>query len=83
MTNLNLEIISLGGIVFKGQCHLAVIPAANGAIGVMYDHESIITSLKEGKIEIFDDKQNLVKEFDVKGGFAEMHAAEKLVVLID
>jgi F-type H+-transporting ATPase subunit epsilon len=83
MANFTLEITSLKGILFNGQCHLAVIPGSSGDIGIMQDHESIITSLREGKIEIFDDKQNLVQSFDVKGGFAKMISEDKLVVLLD
>lgn len=83
MANFTLEIISLDGVIFNAPCHLAVIPGSAGDIGVMQDHESIITSLREGKIEIYDDKQNLLKSFDVKGGFAKMISEDKLVVLLD
>lgn len=83
MSNLNLEIISVTGVVFKGQCNMAVVPSVEGDIGVMFGHESLITKLREGQITIYDDKQNIVKQIDVKGGFAEMHAAETLSVLVD
>lgn len=83
MTNLNLEIISVYGIVFKGECNMAVVPSVEGDLGVMQGHESIITKLREGQITIFDDKQNVLHQIDVKGGYAEMHEASKLSVLID
>lgn len=83
MTNLNLEVISVTGVVFKGQCDMAVIPSVEGDIGVMFGHESLITKLREGQITVYDDKQNIVKQIDVSGGFAEMHAAETLSVLVD
>jgi F-type H+-transporting ATPase subunit epsilon len=83
MSNLNLEIISVTGVVFKGQCNMAVVPSVEGDIGVMFGHESLIAKLREGQITIYDDKQNIVKQIDVKGGFAEMHAAETLSVLVD
>jgi F0F1-type ATP synthase epsilon subunit len=83
MANFTIEITSLEGIIFSGPCHLAVIPGAAGDLGIMHDHESIITSLKEGRIEIFDEKQNLINSFEVKGGFAKMISEDKLVVLLD
>lgn len=83
MANLNLEIISIHGVVFEGECNMAVVPSVEGDIGVMYGHESLIAKLREGQIMIFDDKQNVVKEIAVKGGLAEMHGAETLSVLVD
>ncbi len=83
MTKLNLEITSPTGIIFKGDCHMAVVPSINGEIGVMQGHESVISKLKEGKISVFDEQENLVKSFDVVSGFAEMQGSDKLLVLID
>ena len=83
MALLNLEIISPSGVVFKGQCHMVVVPSAAGEVGVMHGHESIIASLREGQIAIYDEKQEVVKTFDVHSGFAEMHGEDKLVVLLD
>jgi F-type H+-transporting ATPase subunit epsilon len=83
MSLLQIEIISPQGIIFKGQCHLAVVPGVNGDMGVMFDHESFVTALKAGKIEIFDEKEVLVNSFEITGGFAETHEAKKLVVLVD
>jgi F-type H+-transporting ATPase subunit epsilon len=83
MSNLNLEITSPNGVLFKGECHLAVVPSQAGDIGVMHGHEAFIASLREGKIDIYDEKQNLVKSFDIQSGFAEMQGVEKLLVLVD
>ncbi len=83
MANLNLEIISVHGVVFKGECSMAVVPSVEGDIGVMYGHESLIAKLREGQITVFDDKQSIVKQIDVAGGYAEMHGAEKLSVLVE
>ncbi len=83
MTNLNLEIISVQGVILKCECNMAVVPSVEGDIGVMYGHESIIAKLQEGQITVYDDKQNIVKQIDIVGGYAEMHGAEKLSVLVD
>lgn len=83
MTNLNLEIISVEGVILNCECSMAVVPSVEGEIGVMYGHESIIAKLKEGQISVYDDKQNIVKQIDITGGYAEMHGAEKLSVLVD
>ena len=83
MANLNLEIISVQGVILKWQCDMVVVPSVEGEIGVMYGHESIIAKLKEGQISVYDDKQNIIKQIEITGGYAEMHGAEKLSVLVD
>ena len=83
MANLNLEIISLEGVVLECECHMVVVPAIEGDMGIMYGHESIISKLKEGQILVYDDKQNITNQFDIIGGYAEMHGEDRISVLID
>ncbi len=83
MTDLNLEIISPNGVVFKGNCHMAVVPSVDGEMGVMFGHEAVIVGLKAGEVTIFDDKQNSLKNFAVTSGFAEVKSDGNLLVLID
>lgn len=79
---LHVEIISPEGVLFNGNCSLATIPSADGEMGIMADHEAVLSSLKPGQISIGDDKQNIIKEFSVNSGFAEMFD-NKLLILID
>jgi F-type H+-transporting ATPase subunit epsilon len=81
--NLNLEIISPTGILFKGECFMATVPSVEGEMGVMYEHEAVIASLAAGQVKIFDANQNVIKTFDVKSGFAEVQNPGKLLVLLD
>lgn len=81
-TELRVEIISPEGFLFSGQCYLTTIPCVDGVMGVMADHEAVLANLISGKITIFDDKQNIIKEFPVESGFAEMFD-NKLLLLVD
>lgn len=83
MSNLTLEIISPEGIIFNGDCHIAVVPSVSGDIGFMYGHEEVIALLREGQITVFDDKQNIIKQLDVVSGCAKIDASRKLIVLVD
>lgn len=80
--SLHLEIASPEGMLYNDQCYLVVIPANQGEIGVMDNHESFIASLIEGEVKILDQQQNLVKSFSLNSGFAQM-LEHKLVILID
>ncbi len=79
--SLHLEIISPTGVLFKGVCHMVVIPSVEGNIGIMHGHESIMAALQSGQIAIYDDKQNIIKTFEIESGFAEQ-SLEKLLILV-
>lgn len=83
MSNLKLEIISAEGVIFRGECFMAVVPSTLGDIGFMQDHEVVITLLREGQITIFDDQQNVIKQISITGGSAEIDDSGKLLVLVD
>lgn len=83
MSKLNVEIISKTQIIFSDKVNLVVVPATEGEIGFMHNHELVISSLKAGQIKIFGDKENLITSIDIKSGFAEMADSEKLIILID
>lgn len=83
MADLKIEIISIEGTVFKGFCHIAVIPSSSGDLGIMFGHEAIISNLREGEINLYDNSQNIFKTIPVKSGFAEMQGEEKLSILIN
>ena len=83
MADLNLEIISPNGVVFKGNCHLATIPSVEGEMGIMSGHEAVVVSLKAGEIVTYDEKQNILKKFEVISGFAEVRESNGLLVLVD
>lgn len=84
MSNLKLEIISPEGVIFEGDCKMAVVPLTLGDIGFMHGHESVIALLREGEITVFDAKDNLLKKVEVKGGgYAEMECPKKLSILVE
>ena len=62
---------------------MATVPSVEGEMGIMFGHEAVIATLKEGQITVYDDKQNVIKTLEVKSGFAKMQSAEKLLVLVD
>jgi F0F1-type ATP synthase epsilon subunit len=79
---LQVEIISLGGYLFQGKGHLVTIPSLSGQMGIMADHEGILTNLSEGQVQILDQKNEVLETYEVKTGFAEMFD-NRLLVLID
>ena len=83
MGNLQVEIISITGSLFSGKCQMAVLPALSGEIGIMQNHESIISLLTEGEIKIYSNENKLENSFKITSGFAEIENHDKLLVLIE
>ena len=79
---LHIEIISPAGIVFDDYCHMATIPTTNGDLGIMKNYESTLSRLRAGKIDIYNDKSQIIKSFEITGGFAN-NVEDKLIVLLD
>ncbi len=79
---LRVEIISSSGIVFDAYCHMATIPTTNGELGIMKNHESTLVKLKEGEVNVYNDKNEIIKTLKVLDGFAH-NIKNKLLILID
>ena len=83
MADLKVEIVSVEGVLFKGSCAIAVVPALSGDIGIMHGHEAIISNLSQGEIKLIDSADNIFKSFAIEKGFAEMQGEEKLSILVN
>jgi len=77
---IKTEIISYNGSLYNGDSNLVVLPTKTGEIGIMKNHEAIITQLQEVNILIYHDKK-IDKSIPVKSGFAEV-VNNKLIVTI-
>lgn len=83
MSDLKVEIISAEGLLFKGNCNMAVVPSSSGDIGFMAGHETVLSSLREGEIMIYDLNQAIIKSIKIVSGFAEMQGSDHLSILVD
>jgi len=79
----NVEIISPQGLIFQGQCLMTVVPSLVGDIGVMQGHEAFLAQLREGKILVYNEVNEVVQDISIKTGTAEIHDGERLLVLVD
>ena len=79
---LSVEIVSPNGYIYSDECAMAVVPSTEGDMGFMANHETILTSLHQGKISIYNQNKNIIKQFEIAGGFAKM-MGNKLLILVD
>jgi F-type H+-transporting ATPase subunit epsilon len=66
--------------LFHGPVTMAVLPGSEGEFGVLAHHAPFATSLKEGKIKLYQG-ESVAHTFDISGGFAEVSANQCIVLV--
>jgi F-type H+-transporting ATPase subunit epsilon len=78
---LDLEIVSPERLVLSRPVDMAVIPAAEGELGVLPEHAPMIVLLQGGTVRLYSEGQ-VTDRFYVAGGFAEI-TPQRVTVLAD
>jgi F-type H+-transporting ATPase subunit epsilon len=81
MATFQLELVSPEKLLLSRQVEMAVIPAAEGEMGVLAGHAPMIVTLRGGVIRVTENGQVTDRLF-VAGGFAEI-TPERCTVLAD
>lgn len=76
----HLQVLTPEDIIFDDEVHSLVAPGADGYLGVLTDHASLITLLKEGNLVITDKKREK-HFFKVSAGFLEVNHNEASVLV--
>ena len=80
MATLHLEIVTQERRLFSGDVDMVVAPATEGVEGVLPHHAPLLTTLKEGALQV---KQGGGEEyFSIGGGFMEV-LPDHVIVLAD
>lgn len=76
---MQLDIISPDKSIFSGEVTYVGLPGSDGRFGILNDHAPIISSLREGVVNVTDDAGK-EQEFEIKGGVVEV-LNNKVIVL--
>jgi F-type H+-transporting ATPase subunit epsilon len=77
---LNFSLVSPERELFNGAVDQVDAPGSEGDFGVLAGHAPFMTTLKEGRVHVRNDGQDLV--FEVRGGFADV-TPEGLTILAE
>jgi len=80
MATISFDLVSPEKLLFNDEVGMIIVPGKDGDIGVLPGHSKVLSSLRPGRIMIYDEDKNLLKSFFVTGGFVEINP-EKCVVL--
>ncbi len=81
MATFNLELVSPEQLLLSRPVEMAIIPAAEGDMGILAGHSPMIVALKGGVIEVRGGGKPTERLF-VAGGFAEI-TPTRVTVLAD
>jgi len=74
-----LRIVSTEATLFDGQVESLVAPGSLGYLGVLANHAPLLTSLKEGTLQIRDDK-GAGHTFAIDSGILEVSNGEAIIL---
>jgi len=77
---LRFSLVSPQRELFAGDVDQVDAPGSEGDFGVLFGHAPFMTTLKEGRVKVYDD--DLTRVFDVRGGFADV-TPEGLTILAE
>jgi F-type H+-transporting ATPase subunit epsilon len=78
---ISLEIISPEKLLLSRSVDMVVIPGTEGDLGILPGHSKLITGLRGGLVDIYENNK-ITDRFFVSGGFAEI-TGERCSVLAD
>jgi F-type H+-transporting ATPase subunit epsilon len=81
MASFQLELVSPEKLLLSRAVQMAVIPAAEGEMGVLAGHAPMIVALRGGVISVREGGQ-VTEQLFVAGGFAEV-APDRVTILAD
>jgi len=78
---MKIEIVTPENDLYSGEIKSVLFPGMLGSFGVLNNHSPLISTLKEGSIELVES-DNERKSFDIKGGVVEV-LNNKIIVLAE
>ncbi len=78
---MTLEIITPETTLYQGTAKALQVPGTDGLLGILDHHAAMISTLKEGKIKITDEK-GAETLFPINGGVVEV-LNNKVIILAD
>ncbi|HCG90784.1 MAG TPA: ATP synthase F1 subunit epsilon [Dehalococcoidia bacterium] len=80
MSTTYVEIITLEKIIYSGEVESVVVPGAEGQLGILANHASLMSILATGQIKLNTDGNEI--NFRVDGGFIEVNN-NSVIILAD
>ena len=68
-----IQIVTPEKIVFSGEASSAVVPAADGYLGILPHHAPLLAALGKGRLEVVTVSEG-TRTWNLSGGLLEIHS---------
>jgi F-type H+-transporting ATPase subunit epsilon len=79
---VQFELVSPERLLVSRDVEMVVVPGSEGDFGVLREHAPLISTVRPGVIDIYDDGPTISDRIFVSGGFAEV-TGERCTVLAE
>ena len=76
------DLVSPEQLVFSNKVGMIIVPGKDGDIGVLPSHSKLLSSLRPGRVMVYDEDKKLLESFFITGGFVEINP-EKCILLAE
>ena len=81
MNKINLEIVTLDGVVYKQEAMSVTLPTQSGMVGIFANHIPLVSIIKEGDI-VVKEEGNTVR-FKSTEGVLEVRPKSEVIIVED
>jgi F-type H+-transporting ATPase subunit epsilon len=79
---LHFELVTPARLVRSEDVHMVVVPGTEGDFGVLEGHAPVMSTVKDGPLQVYKTEGAAPETIEVRGGFAEV-SAKGLTVLAE
>ena len=69
---LHFELVTPEKLVRSEDVHMVVVPGTEGDFGVLEGHAPVMSTIRDGAIQVFASEGAPAENIEVRGGFAEV-----------
>ncbi len=69
---LHFELVTPAKLVRSEEVHMVVVPGTEGDFGVLEGHAPVMSTVRDGAIQVFRTAGAQPENIEVRGGFAEV-----------
>ncbi|MFN6933818.1 MAG: ATP synthase F1 subunit epsilon [Tsuneonella sp.] len=69
---LHFELVTPAKLVLSEDVHMVVVPGTEGDFGVLEGHAPVMSTIRDGALQVFRTPGAQPESIEVRGGFAEV-----------
>ena len=69
---LHFELVTPEKLVRSEDVHMVVVPGTEGDFGVLEGHAPVMSTVRDGAVQVYKTEGAAPEEIQVRGGFAEV-----------